>query len=182
MDICEQHKKKLLLHRRYCCLHVWQALPRNESTLLLVAYLLRACLPSPPQAMGLHVPVHSDMNSSTCSSCSTDTNVPLWLILRPFLMALTSLSITWLWKTLNVLYNCISQYGCNQNQSHTLEILLTMTELPNVLSPLLLPSVYLDRQSHGPRFGARVPGIFLWGKGRSARRADKLTAICESTV
>jgi hypothetical protein len=28
----------------------------------------------------------------------------------------------------------------------------------------------------------RVPGIFLGGKGRPGRKADKLTAICESTV
>jgi hypothetical protein len=28
----------------------------------------------------------------------------------------------------------------------------------------------------------RVPGIFLGGKGRPARGADNLTAICEPTV
>jgi hypothetical protein len=27
-----------------------------------------------------------------------------------------------------------------------------------------------------------IPGIFLGGKGRSARRADNLTTICEPTV
>jgi hypothetical protein len=34
-----------------------QALPRNGSTLLLVAYLLRACLSSRSLAMGLHVTI-----------------------------------------------------------------------------------------------------------------------------
>jgi hypothetical protein len=51
------HRKHLLRHRFYCCVHVLRALPRNGSTLLSVAYLLRACLPSRSLAMDLHVTI-----------------------------------------------------------------------------------------------------------------------------
>jgi hypothetical protein len=57
MDLCEPHRKHLLRHWFYCCVrvHVFRALPRNESSLLLVAYLLRACLPRRSLAMNLYV-------------------------------------------------------------------------------------------------------------------------------
>jgi hypothetical protein len=55
MDICEPHRKHILRHRFYCCVHVLRALPRNGSTLLLVACLLRACLPRRSLAVGLHI-------------------------------------------------------------------------------------------------------------------------------
>jgi hypothetical protein len=50
-----------LSHKHWfcCCVHVLWALPRNGSTLLLVAYLLRVCLPSHSLAMGrLHVTLY----------------------------------------------------------------------------------------------------------------------------
>jgi hypothetical protein len=58
MDICEPHRKHRLRHRFYCCMRVLRALSRNGSTVLLVAYLLRAYLPSRSLTMGLHVTIH----------------------------------------------------------------------------------------------------------------------------
>jgi hypothetical protein len=51
------NRKHLLRHRFYCCLRVLRTLPRNGSTLFLVPYSLRACLPSRSLAMGLYVTV-----------------------------------------------------------------------------------------------------------------------------
>lgn len=97
------------------------------------------------------------MNSSTCLNCSTDTDsLSLWLILCPFLsdyLSYRSLDSGKPW----MYCNCISQYGCNPNQPQTLEVILTMMELVNVLSQLLFSSVCRDRQSDGPRFG---PGVW----------------------
>jgi hypothetical protein len=63
VDICEPHRKHLLRHRFYCCVFVLEALPRNGSTLLLVAYLLRVCLPSRSPTMGLHVTILTNLHS-----------------------------------------------------------------------------------------------------------------------
>jgi hypothetical protein len=58
MDIfVNPHRKHLLRHWFYCCVRVLRPLPRNGSTLLLVAYLLRACLPRRSLAMGLYVTI-----------------------------------------------------------------------------------------------------------------------------
>jgi hypothetical protein len=51
------HRQHLLQHLFYCCVSVLQALPSNGSTLLLVEYLLRACLPSRCLAMGMCVTI-----------------------------------------------------------------------------------------------------------------------------
>jgi hypothetical protein len=47
----------LFQYRFYCCVRVLRVLLRNGSTLLLVTYLLLACLPCCFLAMGLHVTV-----------------------------------------------------------------------------------------------------------------------------
>jgi hypothetical protein len=49
------HRKHLLQHRFYCCVRVLRVLPRNWSTLLLVAYLLWTSLPRRSLATDLHV-------------------------------------------------------------------------------------------------------------------------------
>jgi hypothetical protein len=54
----DPHRKHLLQHLFYSCVRLLWALPSNGSTLLSVAYLLRACLPSCSLAMGLHVTIH----------------------------------------------------------------------------------------------------------------------------
>jgi hypothetical protein len=52
-----QHRKHLLQLRFCCCMRVLRAVPRNWSTLLLVAYFLRSWLPSLSRALCLHVTV-----------------------------------------------------------------------------------------------------------------------------
>jgi hypothetical protein len=66
MDICELHRKHLLQHWFYCCVRVMRALPRNGSTLLLVAYLLRALFtePFPNNGSTCH-----DMKYDMCAYC-----------------------------------------------------------------------------------------------------------------
>jgi hypothetical protein len=60
-----QHRKHLLQHLFYCCVRVSRALPSNAPTLLLVAYLLRACLPSRCLAMGICVTIHTGIRTYT---------------------------------------------------------------------------------------------------------------------
>jgi hypothetical protein len=57
MDTCEPHRKHLLRHQLCCCVRVLRALPRDGSTVLLVEYLVRACLPRRSLAMSLHLTV-----------------------------------------------------------------------------------------------------------------------------
>jgi hypothetical protein len=70
MNISDRHWKHLLQHRLYCCVRVLRALPRNGSTLLLVEYLLGACLPRRSLAMGLHVTIWS-MSSTKLQDTSS---------------------------------------------------------------------------------------------------------------
>jgi hypothetical protein len=79
MDICEQNKKHLLRHRFYCCVGVLWALPRNGSTLLLVEYLLRACLPSCSLGMDLYVTIlfYADIKGRGCEILWVFTRVIL---------------------------------------------------------------------------------------------------------
>jgi hypothetical protein len=53
----DPHKKYLLQHLFYGCLRVLRALPSNGSTLLLVAYLLPACLLSRCLTMGICIKI-----------------------------------------------------------------------------------------------------------------------------
>jgi hypothetical protein len=55
MDICKPHRKDLLQQWFCCCMHIVWALPRNWSALLLVEYLLRACLLRCSLTLGVHV-------------------------------------------------------------------------------------------------------------------------------
>jgi hypothetical protein len=62
MYIYEPHRKHLFRHWFYCWVHIFRALPRNGSTLLLVEYLLRSCLPKRSLATGLHVTTLKERN------------------------------------------------------------------------------------------------------------------------
>jgi hypothetical protein len=53
----DPHRKHLLQHLFYCCVSVLRTLLNNGSTLLLVVYLLRACLQSRCLAMGTCVTI-----------------------------------------------------------------------------------------------------------------------------
>jgi hypothetical protein len=97
MNVYEPHRKHLLRHRFCSCVRVVLSLPRNESTLFLVAYLLRTCLPSRSLAMDLYVTISSFcpiyVGEIKCSINILRLSAVYWLAPN-FLRFLLSLRVT----------------------------------------------------------------------------------------
>jgi hypothetical protein len=89
----DPHRKHLLQHLLYCCVRVLRALPSNISTLLLVAYLSQAGLPSCCLAMGICFTISSGVEPAIVLQPTTllrgIITIPFASLFRPFFASLT---------------------------------------------------------------------------------------------